>query len=210
MCGSKWPLSQGRPRRYFLRRPSSSASRIKPCLSLSGFAFLFYTMTVTCGLSGIAQAAEPSLPGGASTLREVHGDWTVACAVQASQGGGKAKHCALSQQQISQQTRQRALAIELTPEIEGAKGTLVLPFGLNLTSGIVYRLDDGQAGAVLSFRTCLPAGCIVDLAFDTVASLRAGNQLKIITTADGGQEITFSISLTGFSSAYDRVAELMQ
>ena len=58
----------------------------------------------------------------------------------------------------------------------------------------------------------MPVGCIVDVAFDasTFASLRAGNQLIVIATADGGQEISFTISLAGFSSASDRVAALLR
>ncbi|MDP2781441.1 invasion associated locus B family protein [Devosia sp.] len=62
------------------------------------------------------------------------------------------------------------------------------------------------------FRTCLPGGCLVDIAFDalTVESLKSGNVLNINATADGRQEMTLSVSLTGFSSAYDRVVALMQ
>ncbi|MFC6487935.1 invasion associated locus B family protein [Nitratireductor sp. GCM10026969] len=125
---------------------------------------------------------------------------------------GKTKRCAFSQQQFSQQTRQRALVIELRPENEGVRGTLVLPFGLALENGITYQLEDGAEGAVQHFRTCLPVGCVVDVAFDasTVASLRADNQLNVNATADGGQEMVFSVSLSGFSSAHDRVATLLQ
>ena len=67
-----------------------------------------------------------------------------------------------------------------------------------------------QAGAVQPFRTCLPVGCIVDIAFDadSVASLRAGSQLDIIAAADGGREIIIAISLAGFSSAHDRMSAL--
>ncbi|WP_416208084.1 invasion associated locus B family protein [Chelativorans sp. M5D2P16] len=120
---------------------------------------------------------------------------------------GKTKRCA-----FSQQTRQRVLAIELRPENEGVRGTLVLPFGLALENGITSQLEDGAEGAVQHFRICLPVGCVVDVAFDasTVASLRADNQLNVKATADGGQEMVFSVSLSGFSSAHDRVATLLQ
>lgn len=36
---------------------------------------------------------------------------------------------------------------------------------------------------------------------DTVAALRADNRLQVIARADGGQELTFFVSLAGFSSA---------
>ncbi|WP_186398113.1 invasion associated locus B family protein [Stappia sp. P2PMeth1] len=163
--------------------------------------------TMVCGS---ALAEDAALPGGASTLTESHGDWAVTCAIQTQADGNKTKLCAFSQQQIAGQTRQRALAIELRPHDDGVEGTLVLPFGLALQDGIVYQLDEGQPGAQQHFRTCLPAGCLIDVTFDarTVASLKAGNALKVKATADGGQEMVFAVSLTGFSSAYDRVTDL--
>lgn len=170
---------------------------------IAGFALIFLSATA-------AFAQEVSLPGGATTLNETHGDWTVACMLVAAADGGKTRRCVFSQQQISQETRQRALAIELRPENEGAKGVLILPFGLALAAGVTYQLDDGAAGAMQSFRTCVPAGCIVDIAFDagTIASLKANKTLKVNVTADGGQPIELSIPLMGFSSAYDRAATL--
>lgn len=159
-----------------------------------------------------ALAEDVSLPGGASTLREAHGDWSVTCAVQAEPDGGKVKICAFSQEQFQTQTRQRALAVELRPAGDGAKGTLVLPFGLALQHGVVYQLDDGQTGALQFFRTCLPVGCIIDVNFDagTVASLKTGKMLGVRATTDGGQEMTFSISLAGFTNAFERTIALLQ
>ncbi|PRD41310.1 invasion-like protein [Phyllobacterium phragmitis] len=167
-------------------------------------------MMVVAALTVPAPAQEVSLPGGASTLNETHGAWTVTCAIATQGDGERAKRCALSQTQLHGQTRQRALAIELLPEEDGVDGTLVLPFGLALASGVTYQLDEGEAGAPQHFRTCLPAGCLIDIAFDarTVASLKTGDVLKVKATADGGQEMVLSISLTGFSSAYDRVVAL--
>ncbi|SDU23398.1 invasion associated locus B family protein [Stappia sp. ES.058] len=173
---------------------------------------------LTTGLAAIAAlilstpasfAQETGLPGNASNLREGHGDWQVACT--APEG---AVRCAMSQTQVRSENRQRVLSIELASADDGnaANGALVLPFGLGLASGVVYRLDEGATGAVQPFRTCLPVDCLVDVAFDagTVAALRAGNQLNVIATADGGQEMTFVISLAGFSSAFDRVKELLE
>lgn len=169
-------------------------------------------MMLVATLAIPAPAQEVSLPGGAANLRETHGNWTVACAVIAEPEGRRQKLCALSQEQVQSQTRQRALTIELRPEGEGVKGALVLPFGLALGAGVTYQLDEGETGAPRHFRTCLPAGCLIEVAFDagTVANLKAGDALKIKATADGGQEMAFSVSLTGFSSAYDRVVELMR
>lgn len=160
----------------------------------------------------LAQAV--SLPGGASTLNETHGAWTVTCAIGAQAEGEPVKRCALSQTQMHSQTRQRALAIELYPGADGVGGTLVLPFGLALPEGVTFQLDDGDVGAVQQFRTCLPAGCLVDVAFDarTVESLKAAGALKVKAAAAGGDRgpVEFAVSLEGFTSAYERVVALTQ
>jgi invasion protein IalB len=158
-----------------------------------------------------ALGQEPSLPGGAASLREMHGDWAVACAIQ-TQDGKKAKSCGLSQEQFAKETRQRLVAIELKPASASLKGVLVLPFGLALDKGVTYQLDEGQPSAVQRFRTCLPAGCLITIDFDAklVTSLRSAKVLRIKAAADGGQETSFSISLTGFPSAFDRTVALMK
>lgn len=145
-------------------------------------------------------------PGDASSLQEMHGDWRVACAQQ----NGR-KVCALSQQQTDKDTHQLLLAIEVSPPAtDKAEGTLILPFGLALDRPVTLQIDEAAAGPTLSFRTCLPVGCLVRLSFDpiTVALLRKGTTLSVTATADGGQGAVFKISLNGFSSALDRAAAL--
>lgn len=152
-----------------------------------------------------AQTGGASLPGGASSLNETYRDWRVACAQQ-----GTAKQCAMSQAQ-AQQNGQRVLAIELAAPVGNLiSGTLVLPFGLALDSGVTFQIDEKPAMAPVRFRTCVPAGCLVTLSFDapTIVALRAGTALKIKATADGGAVAPFSISLQGFGTALDRLAAL--
>jgi invasion protein IalB len=168
-------------------------------------------VVASLALASIVPAVEAtegnqSLPGGATSLQEMHGDWRVACAQQ----NGR-KICALSQQQTDRDTRQLLLAIELNaPAIDRAEGTLILPFGLALDRPVTLQIDEAAAGPTLRFRTCLPVGCLVSLAFDptTVALLRKGTTLTVSTTADDGQGAAFKISLNGFSSALDRTAAL--
>lgn len=150
-------------------------------------------------------ASGSRLPGGASSLSETYRDWRVACSQQSNE-----KRCALSQVQ-TQQNGQRVLAIELNaPTGNTVSGTLILPFGLALDSGVTFQIDEKPAMQPIRFRTCLPAGCLVNVTFDAPALvvLRAGVVLKIKTTADGGAAAPFSISLQGFGTALDRVAAL--
>lgn len=172
---------------------------------------LFSTLALGFSAASVSFAQDVTLPGNATSLQEAHGDWTVSCRVIKSADSAKAKRCTISQQHIAEQTRQRALTIELMPQGGGTKGTLVLPFGLVLDKGVSYQLDDGAVGATQRFRTCFPVGCLVDVDFDarTVASLKAAKTLKAKASADGGQEVEFSISLNGFSNAYERASTLL-
>lgn len=169
-------------------------------------ASLTLSLALIMGGAGLSHAQ--GLPGGASSLNETHGDWTVACVTVES-----AARCAITQTQVSGENRQRVLAVELAAAEGGnaATGALVLPFGLKLDDGVTLAIDDAAPGAPLRFSTCLPAGCLVPLAFDaaTVAALRAGTALRITATAnDSEQDVALSVSLSGFTSALARVAAL--
>jgi invasion protein IalB len=156
----------------------------------------------------LAQANPSQLPGGATSLREAHGDWIVACNAQA-----KAKSCTVSQQHTDNRSGQRVLAIEISaPAADGgARATLVLPFGLQLDKGVVPHIDEAAATAALAFRTCLPAGCVVEttLTRQTLDAWRKGTSLKLKTfAADTGGEAPLTISLKGLAQAMDRAAAL--
>lgn len=145
------------------------------------------------------------LPGGASSLSETYQDWSVSCLQQEAQ-----KRCAFSQVQM-QQNGQRVLAIELdAPGENSVTGLLVLPFGLALDAGVTFQVDEQAPMPPVRFRTCLPAGCLVPIAFDApaIVALRAGAVLKVKAMADGGNAADFSVSLKGFGTALDRVVVL--
>lgn len=154
-----------------------------------------------------AAQAQPasSLPGGATSLQETHGDWVVGCALQ-----GTAKRCGLTQEQTNQQTRQRVFAVELTPVGDKIEGVLLLPFGLVLDQGVVLQVDDQAQGQPLRFRTCLVAGCLVPVTFDArqAAALRGGTALKMRVMPEGGQSTVLTVSLKGLAGALDRTLAL--
>ncbi len=162
----------------------------------------------------IAQNA-PTLPGGAGSLTETHGDWTVSCAIR-DVGGKPAKLCAISQEQQDTKTRQRILRVELQPKGKQAEGMAILPFGLALGDGVKLQIDDGEPGVALPFSTCLPAGCLMPIGFgpEMLKSLSRAAQLKFsarpAAAADAQKTIVFSASLKGFDSAYKRASELLR
>jgi len=151
-------------------------------------------------------SSAPTFPGGATSVQESYSDWQVSCAIS-----GEAKVCSMIQQQTNRETGQRVLAIELRKTEAGMGGALMLPFGILLESGVTLQIDGGAAGDNLRFRTCVPNGCLVPLDFGSefVSALVRGGQLNIATVAEGGNDITFSVSLRGFSAASSRIAELV-
>lgn len=153
-------------------------------------------------------AVAQGLPGGATSLNETHGDWMVACRTIETQ-----VRCAITQTQVRGENRQRVLAVELTADADGtaARGVLVLPFGLQLASGARLSLDQAGPRDTLAFSTCLPAGCLVPLEFDaaTVTAMKSAPALTVgVTAIDSGKDMDFAISLAGFASAFERVAQL--
>lgn len=154
-----------------------------------------------------AEALPTALPGGASSLRESYQDWQVACSTR-----NDGRICAMSQQQADPKAGRRVLAVEFSTTTAGElTGVLALPFGLALDAGVSIKVDDSSAAESLRFRTCLPAGCIVtfDLTGQFVTELRSGTTLSIIATpSDDSQPVAFSVSLTGFSAALDRLTAL--
>lgn len=152
-----------------------------------------------------AAHAATTLPGGATSLSEVHDDWTVRCQVD-----NAVVHCAAQQEQLSNQTKQRVLAVEVQPGSGALTGTLVLPFGLELAKGAVLTVDDKLTSPPLAFQTCLPSGCLVPLQIgaDWEKAMRAGTALAVAAQSVNGQAAKFSISLKGFGSALDRIVDL--
>lgn len=170
-----------------------------PAAALLGSAIL---------LGSVNASLAQGIPGGATSLNETHGDWTLSCT--APEGVAR---CTISQLQVQGENRQRVLAIELTKAADGngATGTLVLPFGLRLSDGIKLGLDEAEPFQNLGFSTCVPAGCLVPVIFDSnlVSALGSSNALAIGATAnDSGEDVALAVSMRGFTSALARLAQL--
>lgn len=159
-------------------------------------------------LPALAQStAAPTLPGGASALNEAHGAWSVTCEIVET-----AKSCGFSQVLRNRQTGTTVLAVDLAaPAPDRAEGMLLTAFGLRLADGIGLTVDGKPMGGKLAFLTCVQTGCLVPLALDQtlLAALKAGTALEVTgTRVDDGQPVTLTLSLSGFTAAYNRTAEL--
>ncbi|WP_247838303.1 invasion associated locus B family protein [Bradyrhizobium sp. 200] len=126
--------------------------------------------------------------------------------------GDGQKQCLLSQAQGNNQSGQRIFAIELRPPADGkTEGTILMPFGLNLDSGAILKLDDRDLGKGLRFSTCVPQGCLLPVSFPTVATdaiRKAGKLVVASLNLSSGDAVTFNVSLNGFGAALDRTSQL--
>ena len=151
--------------------------------------------------------ATSGLPGGAASLNEEHGDWTVSCRME-----GAEKLCSLSQALANSSTGERVLALELaTPALDQIEGMLLLPFGLRFSDGITLKVDTDALGEARPFLTCIASGCLVPVSFTAseVSAMRSGKEMIVAgASADAGQPVELALSLTGFSVASNRSVEL--
>jgi len=163
------------------------------------FATLLSVMPVSNAFS--------ALPDGANSLNETYQDWRVACV-----SDGETDRCSMLQNQVSKDSGQRVMSVELTaPNANGLQGIVLMPFGLALAKGISISIDDAPADATFGFSTCVPQGCVVPVQFnaDMIGKLKNGGTLKISgTVLDSGEAITISSSLNGFTAAYNRLNAL--
>jgi invasion protein IalB len=143
------------------------------------------------------------------SLSETYKDWIVTCTTSAPQDGQPAvQSCEMTQEQKQQDSGQRVLAVALRPSAEagGAEMTLVLPFGLKLAFGVQISVADVPM-VDEAFKTCLPAGCIVQttLSAEVVTALLASETATISMTTTADEKLDLSVSLQGFGAAWARL-----
>jgi len=177
--------------------------------SITRSAFVAGAFAAVAIVSMLATQGRLNASQAPTSLQEIWEDWRVACVHR--EGAGRL--CAMSQTQVQGEGGQRILALEITvaPGEETATGTLLLPFGLMLDDGVSLEIDDASFAENLRFRTCFPSGCVVPIIIfaEHLSALRKGASLNILTSAsDTGQPVSFTVSLRGFTAAFDRLVEL--
>lgn len=175
-------------------------------LGLTAFAAC---LTLPFPLFAQEPASPGLLPGGASSVIETHGDWTLRCEI-ITRTETSERICVVNQVQTNAQG-QRVIAVELAPSADGVAGAIILPFGLAVTQPVTLTIDEGEP-ITASFSTCVPAGCVVPIeaGSETLNAMRAGSALSISTQNVDNQPLELPVSLAGFSAATNRVADLAQ
>lgn len=175
----------------------------------AALAALVIATSLSTPLAAQQSAAPNLLPGGASSLSETHGDWTVRCQVIPHKTAPE-RVCVMGQRQTNEQGQQ-VLSIELLRSPDGLEGAIVLPFGLAVTQPVTLTIDEGEA-ITASFSTCVPNGCVVPITAGsgTLVAMRSGTQLVVAARNANGQTLELPVSLAGFAAASNRVDALTQ
>ena len=134
-----------------------------------------------------------------------HGAWSVRCT------GGQ-ELCVMSQ--VGKDgSGQDVIELQLR-KLEGATGPegqpipaaiqIVTPLGVLLPAGVRIKVDAQQARAA-AYQVCTPEGCVVrqPLSADLLNEMRAGANAVITVIAVPQQEVATTISLSGFTKAFD-------
>ena len=158
-------------------------------------------------LSLAASAFAAQLPNGMTSLSETYGDWIVSCQMQID-----APRCQMTQTQTEPKTQQLFMAVEVRRNGEGAMdATLLMPFGLALKNGVTLQADQAKQILKAEFSTCLPNGCLAPVGINeaTAQSILSAKALNIGAVAVAeGKPFTATVSLNGFATGWNRLAEL--
>lgn len=94
--------------------------------------------------------------------------------------------------------------IEIKGGVNRSLFQITVPSGRLIPAGIKLEIDDKQ-GAVLPYIYCFPERCLAELKLDAnlVAALKAGGTMKITSTNFQNKENPISLTLSGFTAAYD-------
>jgi invasion protein IalB len=131
-----------------------------------------------------------------------HGDWEVGCLEGTT-------NCEMQQLALDSDGNPVILArVVRLPAGSEAEGLAIFntPLGTLLQPGLGFQIDSGERAA-LPFEWCVQEGCIVRLGLrgEDVAAMKRGGaaNLTVASIAGPDQPLTLTLSLSGFTAAYD-------
>ncbi|MBB3953059.1 invasion protein IalB [Aureimonas jatrophae] len=152
-------------------------------------------------VAGLAAAAGAAMSGAAAAQQQVPAEWFKVCSPQ-----GDNNICNTQYTMIAD-TRQLITAVNLI-NVSGKVNQKVLqavvPTGRVIPAGVQLQIDENKPQA-LNYSVCFPDRCIaeVELSDAIVASMKKGKMLKVTSVNFQRQPNPISVSLTGFTQAYD-------
>lgn len=163
----------------------------------------------------LAGASAPALAQGTQTTQRNPATsqpaapaWALSCS--SPNAGTGALECQMSQTILRQETGQILTVITIRKPQSGSMAmNLVLPHGLYLPAGVSYQIGTGAKNTAVIFSSDQSgAYASVTLAPELLNALKAGSILNIGLETVSRNPLTIPVSLTGFTSAVDRLANL--
>ncbi len=149
-----------------------------------------------------AQAPEAAVPAQPEVEVTEHGDWEVGCMPGTP-------NCEMQQVAMDDQGNPVILVrvVRLPSDAEAlALAVFNTPLGTLLPPGIGFQIDQGEQVS-LPFEWCVQEGCVVRLGLreeDVTALKRGGGvRLQVASIAAPTSPVNLTLSLSGFTAAYD-------
>ena len=156
-------------------------------------------------IEGTTPPAAP--PEGADVTRETIGAWELACPPEGV-------NCAMAQigndesgtPVLEMVVRKLPEPMEVGESIAIAVLDVITPLGVVLTEGLAVTIDGGPEETA-PFQICTEQGCLVrePVDNDLIARFKRGNSAEVAVTAANQGEVTATLSLSGFTNAYDQL-----
>jgi invasion protein IalB len=166
----------------------------------------------TAAPAAVAPAAAPQAPAPAPAAPAqpqidvtMQGDWEIGCISGTT-------NCEM--QQVARDTTNNPVLLARVlklPAGSDAQALMILnsPLGTLLPAGLSFQIDTAQA-ATLPFEWCVQEGCVVRLGLrePDIAAMKRGKGIKLVVTsiADPQQPVNLTLSLSGFTAAFDSIA----
>ena len=152
-------------------------------------------------------APEPQV--GQQYLREIHSDWALRC-LKVAEGEDPCQMYQLLSDEDGNAVAEIAIVVLPNAGQAVAGATIVAPLETLLTEQLTLRVDGGQARR-FPFNFCNVGGCVTRLGLtqQDVALFRRGASatLSMVPAAAPDQTVTVTMSLSGFTAAYDAAAQ---
>ncbi len=140
-----------------------------------------------------------------SGARESYGAWEVACAADGN-------NCAMAQigndaggtPILEMVVRKLEEPLEVGERTAIAVLDVITPLGVVLPEGLSVKIDGGREESA-QFQVCTEQGCLVrePIDGDLIARFKRGNNAVVSVIAANQGEVSASISLSGFTKAFD-------
>jgi invasion protein IalB len=191
-------------------------------LAFPGVAAVIRTLLIAVTLTAVAAgqsfaqtkpAAKPQpVDSEPETTTATYGVWTLRC-THRQEGDATQRFCEVDQSVVPQGQQNPIAQIgigRLSPK-DGLHITAVLPTNITFQDGPRVTANDKDRGVELTWRRCVPGGCIADAVLQDDI-LRAWHGVsadtgRLFFTKASGQKVAVEFSFRGFGRAMDAFAK---